>query len=133
MAGRIAHDEARSEVFGDNVTIAGHRQSSAADPGGPDVLAAKLLPGRQGVVRIWPTTRLPTSRAGCDRVTSQMIPGDGGREPDDRQMIKSTSVPARSFLCTSGRRRADAASPGMTRDGTFLIENGEIVGRCRLP
>jgi len=123
------------KVFGDNVTIRSDIGNSILrqTPVGPDGLAARPTTWvEKGVVtnlaydRFWANKqgKAPTG------ATAQMSLVMEGGDQTVEQMIKSTK---RGLLVSFFWyiRVVDAQTllnTGMTRDGTFLIENGEIVG-----
>jgi predicted Zn-dependent protease len=123
------------KIFGDNITI----RSEIGDPIlrqtpiGPDGLAAKPITWiEQGVVRnlfydrFWAKKQnKPFTVTGVQ----QSLVMDGG-EATVEQMVKSTR---RGLLCSffwyiRPVDQMTLLNTGMTRDGLFLIENGEIVG-----
>jgi predicted Zn-dependent protease len=123
------------KVFGDNVTIRSDIGNSILrqTPVGPDGLAAKPTTWvDKGVVKNLAYDRFWANKQGKapTGVTSQMSLVMEGGDQTIEQMIKSTK---RGLLVSFFWyiRVVDAQTllnTGMTRDGTFLIENGEIVG-----
>jgi predicted Zn-dependent protease len=123
------------KVFGDNVTIRSDIGNSILrqTPIGPDGLAAAPVTWvEKGVVKSLAYDRFWANKQGKAPTTA--APGmslvmEGGDQTIE-QMIKSTR---RGLLVSFFWyiRVVDAMTllnTGMTRDGTFLIENGEIVG-----
>lgn len=123
------------KVFGDNVTLRSHignpvlRQS----PIGEDGLAARDVTWvEKGIVKTLFDSRYWASRQ--KRVPTATAPGmslvmDGGTATIE-EMIRTTK---RGLLVTffwyiRGVDPMTLLFTGMTRDGLFLIENGEIVG-----
>jgi predicted Zn-dependent protease len=123
------------KIFGDNITI----RSDIGDPIlrqtpiGPDGLAAKPITWiEKGVVknlfydRFWAKKQdQPFTVTGVQ----QSLVMDGG-DATVEQMVKSTR---RGLLCSffwyiRPVDQMTLLNTGMTRDGLFLIENGEIVG-----
>ena len=131
------HDEARQKVFGDNVTIrsdieqhrsCGRRRSAPTASPRSDVTWIE-----KGVVknllydRFWAQKQGKTPTAATPQMSLVMDGGDQTLE----QMIKSTQArPAghRSSGTSAPSTPMTLLNTGMTRDGLFLIENGEIVG-----
>ncbi len=123
------------KVFGDNITIRSDVGNAILrqTPVGPDGLAARPITWiEKGVVknlyydRYWAKKQnkpfTPTS-------PQQSLVMDGGTSTVD-QMVKSTK---RGLLITffwyiRPVEQMTLLNTGMTRDGMFLIENGEIVG-----
>ena len=123
------------KIFGDNITI----RSDIGDPIlrqtpiGPDGLAAKPITWiEKGVVknlfydRYWAKKQ---SNAFTVTGVQQSLVMDGG-DATVEQMVKSTR---RGLLCSffwyiRPVDQMTLLNTGMTRDGLFLIENGEIVG-----
>jgi predicted Zn-dependent protease len=123
------------KVFGDNVTIKSDIGNAILrqTPIGPDGVAARPVTWvDKGVVenlaydRFWANKQGKTPSLASPQMSLVMEGGDQTIE----QMIKSTR---RGLLISFFWyiRVVDAMTllnTGMTRDGTFLIENGEIVG-----
>jgi predicted Zn-dependent protease len=123
------------KVFGDNVTIRSDIGNSILrqTPIGPDGLAAAPVTWvEKGVVKNLAYDRFWANKQG--KAPTLATPGmslvmEGGDQTIE-QMIKSTR---RGLLVSFFWyiRVVDAMTllnTGMTRDGTFLIENGEVVG-----
>ena len=123
------------KVFGDNVTIRSDIGNTVLrqTPIGPDGLAAAPVTWiEKGVVKNLAYDRFWANKQGkapTPATPAMSLVMDGGDQTID-QMIKSTR---RGLLISFFWyiRVVDAQTllnTGMTRDGTFLIENGEIVG-----
>jgi predicted Zn-dependent protease len=123
------------KVFGDNVTIRSDIGNSVLrqTPIGPDGLAAKPVTWiENGVVknlvydRYWANKQGKTPTAATAQMSLVM---EGGDQPID-QMIKSTrrGLLVSFFWYIRPVDNMRLLNTGMTRDGLFLIENGEIVG-----
>jgi predicted Zn-dependent protease len=123
------------KVFGDNVTIRSDIGNTVLrqTPVGPDGLAARPITWiEKGVVKSLAYDRFWASKQGKTptSATPQMSLVMEGGEQTLEQMIKSTR---RGLLVSFFWyiRVVDAMTllnTGMTRDGLFLIENGEVVG-----
>ena len=123
------------KVFGDNVTIRSEignpilRQT----PIGPDGLAARSIPWvEKGVVQNLFYDRFWASKQGKAPTATQ--PGqslvmEGGTATVD-EMIKGTrrGLLVTFFWYIRPVEQMTLLNTGMTRDGLFLIENGEVVG-----
>jgi predicted Zn-dependent protease len=123
------------KVFGDNVTIRSEISNNILrqTPIGPDGVAAKPVTWiEKGVLknlsydRFWANKQGKTATPATPQMSLVMEGGDQTIE----QMIKST----RRGLLVSFFWYIRVVDPqtllntGMTRDGLFLIENGEVVG-----
>jgi predicted Zn-dependent protease len=123
------------KVFGDNVTIRSDigNQVLRQTPIGPDGLAAKPVTWvEKGVVKNLAYDRFWANKQGKPPTlaTSQMsLVMDGGDQTVE-QMIKSTrrGLLVSFFWYIRVVDGMTLLNTGMTRDGTFLIENGEIAG-----
>jgi predicted Zn-dependent protease len=123
------------KIFGDNITIRSDIGNSTLrqTPIGPDGLAAKPITWiEKGVVknlfydRYWANKQnKPFTPTG----TQQSLVMDGGDATVD-QMVKSTrrGLLVTFFWYIRPVEQMTLLNTGMTRDGLFLIENGEIVG-----
>jgi predicted Zn-dependent protease len=122
------------KVFGDNITIRSviDDQTLRQTPVGPDGLASRNMTWvEKGVVKNLFYDRFWAKKVGKEpSVTSpnQSIVMDGGKDTIE-QMIKTTK---RGLLVTffwyiRPVEQMTLLNTGMTRDGLFLIENGEIV------
>ncbi len=123
------------KVFGDNVTIRSDvgNQTLRQTPVGPDGLAARPVTWvEKGVVtnlfydRYWAKKQGKLYTPTSPNQSLVMAGGDASVE----QMVKSTK---RGLLITffwyiRPVDQMTLLNTGMTRDGRFLIENGEIVG-----
>jgi predicted Zn-dependent protease len=123
------------KVFGDNVTITSDIGNTMLrqTPIGPDGLAARPVTWiEKGVVRNLAYDRYWANKQG--KAPSLAMPQmslvmQGGNQTLD-QMIKSTrrGLLVSFFWYIRPVDQMTLLNTGMTRDGTFLIENGEIVG-----
>jgi predicted Zn-dependent protease len=123
------------KIFGDNITIRSDIGNSTLrqTPIGPDGLAARPITWvEKGVVknlfydRYWAKKQnKPFTPTG----PQQSLVMDGGDATVD-QMIKSTrrGLLVSFFWYIRPVEQMTLLNTGMTRDGLFLIENGEIVG-----
>ena len=123
------------KVFGDNITIRSDIGNTVLrqTPVGPDGLASRPVTWvEKGVVknlfydRFWAKKQ---NRAFTPTGPGQSLVMDGG-DATVEQMIKSTK---RGLLCSffwyiRPVEQMTLLNTGMTRDGLFLIENGEIAG-----
>ncbi len=142
LAGR-----ADEKLFGDNIRIvddAYHPQQSGAPFDGEGVARRKLTLVEHGTIGQLAYSRQAAHRAGTEPTGHGFpLPNEYGEAPANivieggdstiEQMIASTP---RGLLVTRlwYIREVDPYKKimtGMTRDGTFLIENGEIVGGVR--
>jgi predicted Zn-dependent protease len=123
------------KLFGDNVTIRSDIGNPIlrATPIGPDGLASRTIPWvEKGVVRNLFYDRFwakKTGREATPTAPNQSLVMEGGTMTVD-EMIRTTK---RGLLVTFFWyiRPVDPMTllnTGMTRDGLFLIENGEIAG-----
>jgi predicted Zn-dependent protease len=123
------------KVFGDNVTIKSDIGNAVLrqTPVGPDGLAARPVTWvENGVVknlaydRFWANKQGKTPTLATPQMSLVMNGGDQTLE----QMIKSTrrGLLVSFFWYIRPVDNMTLLNTGMTRDGTFLIENGEIAG-----
>jgi predicted Zn-dependent protease len=123
------------KVFGDNLTIRSDIGNGVLrqTPIGPDGLAAKPVTWiEKGVVKTLAYDRFWANKKGVPPTpaTPQMsLVVDGGDQTIE-QMIKTTrrGLLVSFFWYIRVVDSMTLLNTGMTRDGTFLIENGEIVG-----
>jgi predicted Zn-dependent protease len=123
------------KVFGDNVTIRSDIGNAVLrqTPIGPDGLAARPVTWiEKGVVKTLAYDRFWAGKQGKapTPATSQMSLVMEGGDQSLQQMIKSTrrGLLVSFFWYIRPVDNIRLLNTGMTRDGTFLIENGEIVG-----
>ena len=123
------------KVFGDNVTIRSDIGNSILrqTPLGPDGLAAKPVTWiEKGVVKNLAYDRFWANKRGVapTPATPQMsLVMDGGDQTIEQMITSTRRGLLVSFLWYI--RVVDGMTllnTGMTRDGTFLIENGEVTG-----
>jgi PmbA protein len=138
---------AQAKLFGENITITDdvyHPAQAGAPFDGEGMPRQKLTLVEGGAVRQIPYSRQTAHKAGVAPTGHGFpLPNElgegpmniviGGGDTTVEQMIAST---ARGLLVTRlwYIREVDPYQKimtGMTRDGTFLIENGEIVGGVR--
>jgi predicted Zn-dependent protease len=123
------------KVFGDNITIRSDVGNAVLrqTPVGPDGLAARPITWvEKGVVknlfydRYWAGKQQKTPTPATPGMSLVM---DGGDATID-QMIRSTrrGLLVSFFWYIRPVEQMTLLNTGMTRDGLFLIENGEIVG-----
>jgi predicted Zn-dependent protease len=134
-AGERGQTKLGQKVFGDNITIRSDIGNPVLrqTPTGPDGLAARPVSWiEKGVVknlfydRFWAKKQ---DKAFTPTAPGQSLVMEGG-DATVEQMIKSTR---RGLLCTffwyiRPVEQMTLLNTGMTRDGLFLIENGEIAG-----
>jgi PmbA protein len=142
LAGR-----ANEKLFGDNIRVADdayHPQQSGAPFDGEGVQRRKLTLVERGTIGQIAYSRQAAHKAGVEPTGHGFpLPNEYGEAPANivieggdstvEQMIGTT---ARGLLVTRlwYIREVDPyrkIMTGMTRDGTFLVENGEIVGGVR--
>jgi predicted Zn-dependent protease len=134
-AGEKGQTKIGQKVFGDNITIRSDVGNPVLrqTPIGPDGLAARPITWvDKGVVRNLFYDRYWAKKQG--RAFTRASPGmslamDGGDGTLD-QMIRSTrrGLLVSFFWYIRPVERMTLLNTGMTRDGLFLIEKGEIVG-----
>jgi predicted Zn-dependent protease len=134
-AGEKGQTKIGQKVFGDNITIRSDVGNPVLrqTPIGPDGLAARPITWvDKGVVKNLFYDRYWAKKQG--RAFTPASPGmslvmDGGDATLD-QMIRSTrrGLLVSFFWYIRPVERMTLLNTGMTRDGLFLIENGEIVG-----
>lgn len=89
-----------------------------------------------GVLRQLSYDRFTAKEHGIDRIAtleSPLLSGDGSAKPGPEDLIRSTArgVLVTNFWYIRPVNPTDLTLTGMTRDGTFLIEDGRIITAVR--
>jgi predicted Zn-dependent protease len=136
-----------TKLFGDNITIfddAAHPQQTGACFDGEGVPRRRLTLVENGIVRDIPYSRVSAAREGREPTGHGFpLPNEAGEMPLNIVVAGGTST-LDELIATTERgilvtrlwyirevEPYEKVMTGMTRDGTFLVENGRIVAGVR--